>query len=80
MARARLRIGFEAGAVRRDVDHGRRYVRVMPEQRANLGPKYAIRLGDLRNWHLLTAVCGACRHRRQMRLWQLKARHPDDTQ
>lgn len=49
----------------------------MPEQRANLGPKYAIRLGDLRNWHVLTAVCSACRHQRQVRLWQLKARHPD---
>jgi hypothetical protein len=51
----------------------------MPEQRANLGPKYAIRLADLQNWHLLTAVCGVCRHRRQIRLWQLKARHPDHT-
>lgn len=51
----------------------------MPEQRANLGPKYAIRLSDLRNWHLLTATCGVCRHRRQVRLWQLKARHPGYT-
>jgi hypothetical protein len=50
----------------------------MPEQSRNsIGLKYALRLGDLRNWHLLTAVCSACRHRRQVRLWRLKARHPD---
>lgn len=44
----------------------------MPEQSRNsIDLKYVTRLGDLRNWHLLTAVCSACRHQRQVRLWQL---------
>jgi DNA-directed RNA polymerase subunit RPC12/RpoP len=51
----------------------------MEEQRANLGPKYAIRLADLRGWHIITAVCSACRRRAQMRLWELTARHPGHT-
>jgi hypothetical protein len=49
----------------------------MREQNANIGPRYAVRLRDLRNWHVLTAVCGGCRHRCRVWLWQLKARHPD---
>ena len=48
----------------------------MSEQNANIGPRYAVRLQDLRNWHILTAVCGMCRHRTQMRLWQLTAGQP----
>jgi ribosomal protein L37E len=47
----------------------------MPERNANIGPRYAVRLRDLRGWHVLTAVCGACGHRRDMRLWELTARH-----
>jgi hypothetical protein len=27
-----------------------------------VGPKYAIRLGDLRHWHIVTARCFRCRH------------------
>lgn len=49
----------------------------MGEQRPNIGPRYAVRLSDLRPWYLLTAVCIICRHRRQMRLWQLKAGRPE---
>jgi ribosomal protein L37E len=51
----------------------------MVERNTNIGPRYAVRLGDLRGWHVLTAVCGACRHRSQMRLWQLTAGRRDDT-
>ena len=32
------------------------------EQSENLPPRYAIRLGDLREWHLVTATCFQCRH------------------
>ena len=27
-----------------------------------LGPKYAVRLGDLRPWHVLGITCFSCRH------------------
>ena len=34
------------------------------EQRTNitLGPRYAVRLEDLREWHVLEVQCFACRH------------------
>ena len=32
------------------------------EQTENIGPKYAIQLGDLRRWHIVTARCLRCRH------------------
>ena len=32
------------------------------EHSENIGPKYAIRLGDLRHWHIVTARCFQCRH------------------
>jgi hypothetical protein len=32
------------------------------EQSENIGPKYAIRLRDLRQWHLITARCFQCSH------------------
>ena len=51
----------------------------MAEQNTNIGPRYAVRLSDLERWHVLTAVCSACRHRRQMRLWQLLAGRPPYT-
>ena len=31
------------------------------ERNKNIGPRYAIRLRDLRGWHIVTAVCGQCR-------------------
>lgn len=43
------------------------------------GPKYAVKLRDLRNWHILTAVCPKCRHRARVRMWQLKVGRPDHT-
>ena len=55
------------------------YVRLMPERRANIGPRYAVRLSDLRRWHMLTAVCSSCRHRTRMRLWQLTVGQPAHT-
>jgi hypothetical protein len=32
------------------------------EQSKNIGPKYAIRLRDLRSWHRITARCFRCCH------------------
>ena len=32
------------------------------EHSGNIGPKYAIRLGHLRAWHIVTARCFKCRH------------------
>ena len=32
------------------------------EQSENIGPKYAIRLRDLRSWHRITARCWMCSH------------------
>jgi hypothetical protein len=36
------------------------------EQRENIGPKYAIRLADLREWHIVTATCFQCRHQTEL--------------
>jgi hypothetical protein len=30
--------------------------------REELGPKYAVRLGDLRFWHVRQVTCFSCRH------------------
>jgi hypothetical protein len=30
------------------------------EQKRNTPPRYAIRLGDLRAWHVIFATCAAC--------------------
>jgi len=32
------------------------------ERNQNIGPLYAIRLGDLREWHVVVATCSRCRH------------------
>jgi hypothetical protein len=49
------------------------------EQRRNIGPRYAIRLGDLRGWHIVTAVCGECRRTTNLNPWLLRAGRPDWT-
>jgi hypothetical protein len=49
----------------------------MVERIGHPGAKYTIRLGDLRNWHRLTAKCIACGHRREIRMWQQRSRAPD---
>ena len=36
------------------------------EQNGNIGPKYAIRLADLREWHIVTATCFRCRHQTEL--------------
>ncbi len=51
----------------------------MAQNENGLGPRYAIRLGDLQNWHVTTAVCGDCRHKRVMRLWEVKRGQPEHT-
>ena len=33
------------------------------EHNKNIPPRYAIRLDDLRPWHVIVATCGACRKR-----------------
>ena len=48
----------------------------MLEQKTNIGPRHAVRLRDLRNGHLLTAVRGPRRHQAWLRLWQLTAGQP----
>jgi hypothetical protein len=44
----------------------------MGEQRANIPPRYAVRLSDLRPYHILTAVC-PCGRKTRKRLWQIMA-------
>lgn len=44
------------------------------EQTANFNkPYYEIRLSDLERWHLLVAKCNGCGHRREVRIWRLRA-------
>lgn len=33
------------------------------EHSRNIPPRYAIRLGDLRHWHVVTVTCPACGHK-----------------
>ena len=44
----------------------------MGDRVGDLGPKHAVRLSDLRDRHILTAVCPACRHQARVRMWRLK--------
>jgi hypothetical protein len=48
------------------------------ERTANMGPRYQVRLRDLRGWHILTVACGSCRHKAHLRLWQLTDRRSPD--
>ena len=50
----------------------------MPEQNGNideaahgLGPKYAIRIADLTDRHIVRACCGACPHTAVVTRWRL---------
>ena len=36
------------------------------EQKENTGPKYAIRLSDLREWHIVTVTCFKCRYQAEL--------------
>ena len=42
-------------------------------------PRYAFRLEDLRNWHVVTAVCVRCRHRSVIEHRALKRGRPGYT-
>jgi hypothetical protein len=39
---------------------------LLVEQNKNMPPRYAIRLDDLRAWHVIVATCAACRKRTQI--------------
>ncbi|MEZ5667931.1 MAG: hypothetical protein R3F55_10960 [Alphaproteobacteria bacterium] len=43
------------------------------------GPRYAVRLGDLRAWHVLVVSCFACRHRAELRPERLAQRFGPQT-
>jgi hypothetical protein len=45
----------------------------MQEQKENI-PYYAVRLEDLRAWHVVVAICGQCRHEAPLRHQQLIGR------
>ena len=51
----------------------------MGERNANIGPRYAVRLLDLRPYHILTASCSHCRHKQTKRLWEITAGMPPHT-
>lgn len=69
-----IRESLELAAVR-----VRATLAAMRERNANIGPRYAIRLDQLRGWHVLTAVCSECRHRASMRLWEVTRGLPGHT-
>ena len=46
---------------------------VAMEQNKNIDACYAIKLKDLRSWHMLTAKCDVCSHTAHLRLWQVTA-------
>lgn len=47
------------------------------EQNANIPPRYAIRLGDLRHWHVITVSCPACGHKGRLDATTLGRGRPD---
>jgi hypothetical protein len=49
------------------------------EQSKNIPPRYAIRLDDLRAWHVIVATCGACRRRARIDAWLLQHGRPPFT-
>ena len=49
------------------------------EQNENIGPKYAIRLADLREWHIVTATCFRCRHQTELTAGFLTWERPPHT-
>jgi DNA-directed RNA polymerase subunit RPC12/RpoP len=49
------------------------------EQNANMPPRYAIRLGELRHWHVITVSCPACGHKGRLDATTLGRGRPDYT-
>ncbi len=47
------------------------------EHRGNIPPRYAIRLGDLRHWHVVTVTCPACGHKGRVDAATLGRGRPD---
>ena len=45
----------------------------------NISPRYAIRLADLHNWHVVTATCLLCRRRATVALASLTRGRPGHT-
>jgi predicted nucleic-acid-binding Zn-ribbon protein len=45
----------------------------------NFGPKYAIRLSDLREWHIVTVTCFKCRYEAELTAGFLKWERPPHT-
>jgi hypothetical protein len=46
------------------------------EQTRNMPPRYALRLDDLRPWHLIVATCAACGRRAHVAAALLQHRRP----
>ena len=49
------------------------------EQRENIGQRYAIRLADLRDWHVVTATCFCCGRQGTIPIATLRRGRPDYT-
>ena len=49
------------------------------EQTENIGPKHAIRLADLREWHVVTATCFKCGYQGQLTAGYLAWDRPPHT-
>jgi hypothetical protein len=49
------------------------------EQIGNIPPRYAIRLGDLRHWHVVTVTCPTCGHKGRVDAARLGRGRPDHT-
>ena len=47
------------------------------EQKENIGPQHAIRLADLREWHVITAVCFKCGYQGRLTASYLAWDRPD---
>ena len=49
------------------------------EQKTNISPRYAIRLADLRHWHVITVSWPACGHKGRLEAMALGRGQPDYT-
>ena len=49
------------------------------KQNVTIGPRYQVRLGDLRQWHLLEVTCLKCRHKGDIQPDILRRRLSDHT-
>ena len=49
------------------------------EQKGNIPPRYAIRLADLRRWHMITVSCPTCGHKGRLDVTALGDGRPDHT-